>query len=417
MNEKVCRIILVIFLVPILYAPINAEEILTIEKAISIAYENNPGMIEARKIIEMAKGDLITAKTLLNPEVEFEIGGLKKNEAGERKTNLDNIEIRQGFDPPGVRGLKSNIARNEILIQEESLRSAWSGVYLEVRQTYARIILDKKESELANDNLNILRQFFSRVQIRFQSGQVLKNELQRAKIELLRAENFYLIAEKELKTDKARLNLFLGRSMDVLFDIEEELKEEGLKLNLQELTDMAFSKRPDIKTEELQLDLRKQSLAKEELGRLPSTFIGFQRTNEDYEDDYSVVLGMSLPFWNWNQGEVKKAKAQKEAQEVKLEATKREVVFDVYGAYLNAELTQKQLDLFKESLEEANELLRLANLRYSEGEIDFINYLDQVRTATETRVRYYEGLFSLNQAISELEKTIYSSVREEDFLK
>ena len=417
MNEKVCPIILVIFLMPILYAPINAEEILTIEKAISIAYENNPRMIEVRKAIEASKGDLITAKTLLNPEVEFEIGGLKKNEAGERKTNLDNIEIRQSFDPPGVRGLKSNIARNEILIQEESLRSAWSDVYLGVRQVYARIILDKKESELANDNLNILRQFFGRVQIRFQSGQVLKNELQRAKIELLRAENFYLIAEKELKTDKARLNLFLGRSMDVLFDTEEELKEDGLKLNLQELTDMAFSKRPDIKTEELQLDLRKQSLAKEELGRLPSTFIGFQRTNEDYEDDYSVVLGMSLPFWNWNQGEVKKAKAQKEAQEVKLEATKREVVFDVYGAYLNAELTQKQLDLFKESLEEANELLRLANLRYSEGEIDFINYLDQVRTATETRVRYYEGLFNLNKTISELEKAIYSSVREEDFLK
>ena len=114
---------------------------------------------------------------------------------------------------------------------------------------------------------------------------------------------------------------------------------------------------------------------------------------------------------------MKKAKAQKEAQEVKLEATKREVVFDVYGAYLNAELTQKQLDLFKESLEEANELLRLANLRYSEGEIDFINYLDQVRTATETRVRYYEGLFNLNQTISELEKAIYASVREEDFLK
>ena len=66
--------------------------------------------------------------------------------------------------------------------------------------------------------------------------------------------------------------------MDVVFDIEEELKEDGLKLNLQELTDMAFSKRPDIKTEELQLDLRKQSLAKEELGRLPSPFIGFQRT-------------------------------------------------------------------------------------------------------------------------------------------
>ena len=61
--------------------------------------------------------------------------------------------------------------------------------------------------------------------------------------------------------------------------------------------------------------------------------------------------------------------------------------------------------------------LRLADLRYSEGEIDFINYLDQIKAVTESRVGYYESLFKLNDALSNMEKTIYASLRGEGYLK
>ena len=52
---------------------VHAEEIITLEEALLTAHENNPRMIEAKKVIEVAKGESITAKTLLNPELEFEI--------------------------------------------------------------------------------------------------------------------------------------------------------------------------------------------------------------------------------------------------------------------------------------------------------------------------------------------------------
>ena len=418
MNRKT-RIIIAItaFLVSGIPKIARAEETLTLEKALSLAYENNPSMIEAAKAVDAAKGDLITARAFSNPEVEFEIGGLKKNELGERKTNLDSFEVRQGFDPPGVRGKKNKIARNEVLIQQEAVKAAWSQVYAETRGIYSQIILNKKELELTSENLSILRQFFSRVQQRFQSGQALKNDVQRAKIELLDAENSYLFAEKELKINKARLNLLLGRAMDNLFEIEEELKDEELRLDLQELTREAFSKSPAIKSEDLALNLKAANLTKEELSRLPSPFVGFQRTTEEYENDSSLVVGFSIPLWNLNQGEVKKAQAEKDAQTAKTQAAKRELAFSVFEAYLNAELTHRQLELLKKSLEEANELLSLANLRYSEGEIDFINFLDQVKTAAQTRIKYYQGLFSLNKAINELEKTVYVSVRKEEYLR
>lgn len=391
------------------------KEKLNFATSLELAFEHNPQMIEAGKAIESSKGDLLTARTLKNPEAELEFGGLKKNEDGEQNTNLDSIEIKQPFDPLGVGFLKSKIASNQVTIQSESLRSAWAAVYLQVRETYSKNILDIKELELAQDNLNAMRQFFGRVQQRYQSGQAFKNDFQRAKIELLQAEHAYLAAEKNLKTNQARLNLILGRPMETEFDIEEKLREEDLQVSIENLKSIALANRPDIKIANLEMDSKNKNLMKEQLNRLPSYFVGFKRINEAEKDDYAVLVGISLPFWNLNQGEVKKAKAEKKAQMVRSEAVKNEALFNVYEAYLDAELSQKQFELSKKSLEEANELLRLANLRYSEGKIDFLNYLDQIKTATQAKVNYYEGLFQLSRSISVLEASIYSSLRQEDF--
>src|SRR3989338_6977358 len=282
-----------IFINQFLIPPVRAEEIteiLSLKEALSMAYDQNPQMIEARKTIQAAQGDLITTRALLNPELEAEIGGLKKNEESERKGHLETVSISQPFEPLGVRGLKTKIAKNEVRVTEETLKSVWSNIYSQVRSAYMKIILDKKELELARDNLATIRKLFSNVQIRFQSGQGLKNDLQRAKIELLKAENDYLIAEKEIKLDKGRLNLLLGRSLNVLFDIKEELKAEDLKLDLQKLTEMASSARPDLKIGKLMLDSKNKNLIKEELSRLPSFSFGFQKTNTDYDKDYSALI-------------------------------------------------------------------------------------------------------------------------------
>jgi outer membrane protein TolC len=401
-------------------SPIQADsskEAFSLHEALTLAYQQNPRVIQARKAIEGAQGELFSVKTWANPEVEAEIGGLRKSEDGSRKGHLDSLSVKQPFDPPGVRSLKKKIGKNKINIQEQILKEVWAEVYVEVRSVYAKLILNKKELELKRGNLKSMRQFFSDVQVRYQSGQALKNHVQRAKIELLKAESDYLKIENDLDIDKVRLNLLLGRKRDVLFEIKDDLKEEELSLNLDQLIDIALSKRPDLKIEETLLDSREKDVTKENLSRLPSYALGFQMIDEEFEKDYAVVIEVSLPLWSFNQGEVKKSNAEREAQEIKVEAMKDEVAFEVYAANKDAQLAIKQLGLYKQSLIEANEMFRLAGLRYGEGHIDFLNYLDQLQASLDSRMRYYQGLYQLNQNINKLEKAIYSSLREEAFLQ
>ena len=71
MNKRILIISAVIAFLVSVIPKAHADEPLTLEKALSLAFEFNPRILEARKAIDAAKGDLITARTFANPEVEF----------------------------------------------------------------------------------------------------------------------------------------------------------------------------------------------------------------------------------------------------------------------------------------------------------------------------------------------------------
>ena len=89
----------------------------------------------------------------------------------------------------------------------------------------------------------------------------------------------------------------------------------------------------------------------------------------------------------------------------------------MHNAFLDAQLADKQVSIAKKAITEANELLRLADLRYGEGKISYLDYIDQIRTVMGSRLRYHRSLFEFNRMVTKLEQVTYSSLRDEDYLK
>ena len=404
------------FLCGPVYAQVNGGKSLSLQEALELAYQRNPRMVEARNSIAFARGKRITESTFSDPEFDFEIGGLKK-EDGERDPGLKKFVILQEFDSPGVLWMKSRIAKNEISSEEEALKGIWSEIYSQVRDAYFTILLKERELEVAGENLNVLRQLLDRVTLRFQSGEVLRNDLQRAKIEVLEGENSSLVANKKVQTAKASLNLLIGQDIRVEYVLVESPRYKELKDNFEQLLETAIRSRPDIKRAEISIDSEKKSLTREKLSVLPAPFIAFERSMEDYDNDYKILLGFSIPFWNWNIGKIKSSRAGMETADSRLRTLKRDVSFEVYDAFLEAQLADKQVAIAQKMITEANELLRLADLRYGEGKISYLDYMDQVKTVMESRLRYHQSLFEFNRTVTRLEQVTYSSLRNEDYLK
>ena len=59
----------------------------------------------------------------------------------------------------------------------------------------------------------------------------------------------------------------------------------------------------------------------------------------------------------------------------------------------------------RKALDEANELLRQVTTQYEEGELAFLNYLENIRTIKETRLGYYNVLKNYQEKIAQLERS------------
>ena len=396
---------------------VNAEgvrgEALSLDEALERAYLDNPKMAEARKEISASKGRWIQAEALPDPGLEMEIGGLKSRTKGEkevREGKIDSFAVRQPLDSIGTRFLRGRIAWEEVRIAKGELELRWAEVRKQVIELYSRILAEEKAGEVARGNLNATRQFFTRVETRFQSGNALQSDAIRARIEVSRAENDLLIAQKNLKVSKGEMNLVLGRSVESLLSLKDSLAYETLRYEYEKIKDRGLVQRADVRNEAARLRARKKSFWKALLGTLfPKMAFGVERTTEDYENDTAVLLEASYPLWGFNLGEVKEAGAEREKQKIRLEALKRQAGLEIYQAFLETELADKQVRLQKKALEEANELLRQITLQYETGEAAFLTYLENIKTIKETRLGYFNALRNYKEKTAELERTIQAT--------
>lgn len=412
MNRKLCFLMTALFLFtgrPV-FAETGDQELLTLEDALRLAYVNHPGMREARQEISAAQGRWIQAEALPDPELELEIGGLKSQRKGEKEVrdgNIDSFVIRQPLDPLGTRFLRGRIGYDEVKISRKGFLTTWAEVVTRVTETYARILAQEKAVEVAQANLHTTRQFLTQVEIRFQSGGALKSDLLRAKIEVSRAENDLLVSQKELRVSRGEMNLLLGRPVETVFSLADTLSYEPLRYRYQNLTAQALNQRTDLQAEQLRLSSKKKAFWRSLLETLfPEMAMGVERTTEEYENDTALLLRASYPLWGFNLGEVREAKAEKEKQKIRLEALQRQVGLEVYQAFLEAELADKQVTLQKTALDEAGELLRQITVQYEEGDIPFLIYLENIKTIKETRLAYFNALKNYKGKMAELEKSI-----------
>lgn len=388
-----------------------ADKALSLEEVLEVAYWKHPSMMEARQEISASKGRWIQSEALPDPELELAVGGFKKNEDGVRDRKLDSVTIKQPLAPLGTRFFRGREGWHRIGIAKSELELTWGEIRVRIIELYARILAGQKGFEIARDNLNATRQFFTSVETRFQSGNARQSDVLRARIEVSKAENDLLINEKDLKVSRSEMNLALGRSIETPLALADSLDYQALQYRYESLLEKAVKDRADLKIEKKKLRIAKNSFWSALLrGVFPKMAIGVERTTEEFENDTALVLEASYPLWSFfNFGEMKEAKAEKEKQEVRLEALKRQVSLEVYQAFLEAELADKQTKLQKKALDEANELLRQVTLSYEEGDVPFLTYLENTKTIKETRLAYLNALKGFKEKVADLERIIQAT--------
>ncbi|HBR14317.1 MAG TPA: hypothetical protein DD723_02090 [Candidatus Omnitrophica bacterium] len=404
---------IILFLMAILIVPLPAQEqpeVVSLEKALSIASQNNPEVLEARKKVEIQKARFRQSRKFANPEIEFEVNKLRKDFTGENEYDKRVLEgegrVKQPLELWGKKGLKIGIAKDEVVQAELEYKKLWLDVYRQIKEQYAQTLLGQKSIELAEENLNIARRLLDQVQVRFNTGKARNHELARAKLEAANVRNSLLKVENDFRIALGKLNILLGRKMNEVIKLQDNLTPKAIAKTLKEYLNMAISQNTEILSQQQEVVKRDKELKLAQRQKLPDVTVSGFANREDELYNAGAGISFELPLWHQYQGDVKAAKLEKETAGIRLEALNRMVELEVYEAFQNVNLTFQTVHNLEDSIKEANELLRIITIEYEEGEAPFLTYLEGIASYQKTKQEYLEALTDYSHRLADLEQSI-----------
>jgi cobalt-zinc-cadmium efflux system outer membrane protein len=118
----------------------------------------------------------------------------------------------------------------------------------------------------------------------------------------------------------------------------------------------------------------------------------------------SVQVGLPVPLWDRNQGNITAAKYRLRAAEAGVEQVRLRAVERLAGAYQRYENARRQLDLYKTKVlpDAAAALAQIDKMYEARGE-RFFDTLDARRVLAQARIDYAQALGDLWAAVAEIE--------------
>lgn len=388
----------------------QAKEIpstLTLDTATEILLVANPTLLRTRENIAIARADVLTARTLPNPDLEVnsESYPLFTSHPGSFVNNQELVvRASQPIETAGKRGKRTRVAQQDVAVAEAGLQDTVRQLKLELRQRYYAVVLAKAESNLA---LDILKQFDEIIrlnQARFDQGEVSGLDLARVQTERLRFFNDATAANLQLKNAKTALLELLGTpNMKTEFDVSEDLQFRPLPADFENLAENALATRPDLVAERERLERERRQITLEKANGIPNVtpFFGYKR---DFGVNTTAVgFSIPLPLFNRNKGGVARANAQETQQRYQVQRVELEVRREIQQALQSVETQEERVKALESGyLDSAKKARDIAQSSYRLGALDLVAFLDAERAYRETLRTYYEALFDHQVALFQL---------------
>jgi outer membrane protein TolC len=120
---------------------------------------------------------------------------------------------------------------------------------------------------------------------------------------------------------------------------------------------------------------------------------------------YSISATVDIPVWDWlsTQKRIKQSEIQRDAVKVSLTAAQRRLIANLEESYAEAAAARDQLDLLEQSVQTADESLKLTKLRYEAGESSALEVVDAQNSDLATRTARADGLVRFETALAALQ--------------
>ncbi len=381
-------------------------EPVTLKEAVEVALKNNLQLAVARKKLEIARAERIKSSLFLpsNPELESEIGRRDPSSPEEKHTDY-SISLSQEFEIYGQR-------RKRIRVTDKNMEKVKYEIANVERNVIANVMINFNEAltsleivKLQSYAEDIFERLWSATSERYNAGAISVLELNSIRIKYGLAKEQSLVAKRNYQTNLLNLKLILGMPKDKQLTLHGDLVYKPLQVNLEDLLAFAYKTRPDLKAAKLEGERASQEIKLRKAEIIPNPNLsGFFTREEGTDDIIGGKVSIAIPIWDRKQSELKKARTAKDIAGINTNNKHLEIQKDVEVAYRSFTAARESIVIYTEEImPQVDANLKLNEISYNEGEINFIEFLIVQSSLIETRKAYLNALLNYKKAVISLE--------------
>jgi cobalt-zinc-cadmium resistance protein CzcA len=366
------------------------DEVITLDEAIRLTLQNHPTAQAADLSVDRMERLSRIGYGLGNTEVYYQGDGL--SEPNDQR--VVQLGVKQEIPLPMAAWAGKKLRRAELRSTEVDRDLTISELRMKVTLVYTDIQLARKAVEVYRQSDSIYVENMRRAQLRVDLGEANALELLSIRSRANEASLYIAQAESELLALSSQLQLMMGRAGPFS---TEPMQTQQIPTALDSLQSPILRKALAAReAEEARLKMGRAALS-------PSLSVGYAA--QDYDDGgrlYGAQAGLSIPLLNGHlRKEIKAQKLAVEIADAEVSATRLDLESKRIELMNNITITSRGLNMYKGQVETDDpELLRIAQLNYEAGEIDYLQLLNAIDTRTQNFNAYREMAMAHIQALA-----------------
>ena len=382
---------------------------LTLDECLAMAYENNPQLRSELKNIE--KNQLLIGTAFDAPNTEIELS----QDATSGGSMENGVTFSQEFDFPTLYIAKRKVLKTDYLVAKDYYHVQKNELCGNIVSTYHSLLFVKHKVK-ALERLSANYATFARIaHARFEAGES-------SRLETMNADRLCAKSDVELRNAKAEWKSLCLRLMSLTGSEEWiEPADDALPvLDTQEVTDEllpALTYKGKWLESELLRSQQSLGMAKQEF--MPGLFVAattqllikdfnpyhIERPRFEQGNFMGFQVGITIPlFFGAKRARLLAAKRDVEMAKLRIEDANLQMKQAYADAQNEFQAAAENLRYYEErGLQQANEMARLAQVSYELGDIDYMEYMQNVETASALHIEYLESIERYNQSIIKLQ--------------
>jgi cobalt-zinc-cadmium efflux system outer membrane protein len=365
----------------------------------TIFLKNNLSLLAAQFNIDGAKALTIQAKLWDNPYLSTEFNA-RNPENGKYfdigQSGQKAASIQQLIYMGGKKKAQIELAKTNQVIAALELQDLLRNLKFELKRSFYNLYFNHQQLEISNQQINNLDTLVKSYGIQSAKGNVPIKDYVRLQSLLLGLKNDRMEIIKSNIEEESKLNILLADSIQVKPVLKESFFNKymsQLHFNIFDLEQQALLLRPDfavalqnVKSNEININLQKAM-------RVPDITLGssWDQHGGAFDNQINLTLGLPLPLWNKNQGNIKfaesmtsLAKTDKQSEELKLKAE----VASTYKKWFDANNNLKQL--LESNIETYESVYQGVMYNFKKGNIGILDFTDFLESYNQMRAHFNE---------------------------